>query len=427
MTKVKPLPAYVVDYHQAKARQAYFAAQQEGILRRERQRVKQRRDWRQVKERPDGRRNMRAAKAAEFDEGLAARGKTPKSRNALIKLGLQARSASEIAKGVRGLRAEQHLSGVFLSAQRTFGRACAFYHEADPTIYTLERLISMCIWYVHPDMHACQSSGLSDLISRLKLYCLAMGREWVSAQQADELGSIRRMLEWQFPSVRRSAAALTWSDLDPLLGVLEAKAAVGNVFAAQIGAMVVLAHECMFRGSEFLQKSLLTEDVRCVQPGSDSGHGGVIVVVWVPKTSKDEHDEVNNSRIAVSRPREPLHDAKRWLERYLTLAKPGPKELIFPHRNESGIIVRKKGASVGFSYQEFTRLLREQLREAGVANADLFVARSMRAGGHTDYAAEGVDMPTIGIMGGWKDIRSQARYMRLMKAGLKAMSRGVAA
>lgn len=362
----------------------------------------------------------RQRRQAEFEARVEERGKTPR-RQAQIRATLRrATSASDLLEQVRAMRAQAHTEGVYRSAHNNFVAACAMLGCSSQT-YSLEGLTGLALIYV--DAWKNTSSGLSDLFSRLGMFAAAAGREWITVEEQAELRSIRLMIERQFPSTTVGAKALTWTDLDPLLARLRPRAEMGDLYAAQIVAMLLVAHECMMRGNEYLERALLVEDVRIVPAGASSGNGGIVLATFLTKTRKDNYDERDDMRIAAARPKEPHHCPRLALERYLELAELGEKDVLFPRRTESGAVKVAKGEKEsGFTYSQFTAILRKELALSGVKDAETFVARSMRAGGHTDFAADGMDLRVIGMLGGWKDIKSQARYMRLAMAGLKALS-----
>jgi len=364
--------------------------------------------------------NARQQQRRQLKEKLAARGKTPKQQNELDRLARKANSANELLSGVRQLQHDKHTKGVYLSAHRNYVKACELYRTASTT-YTLEGLTALAFAYVVA--WELQSSSLSDLLTRLKQFAQAAKREWIAPEEEAELRGVRLMLERQYPSMTIGAKALTWLELDPLLNRLLPRAEGGDVYAAQVIAMALLAHECMLRGNEYLGRSLLHEDVRIFEASATNGNGGVAIVVYMPKANKDNHDERDSLRLAVARPKEPLHCPRRAVQRYLALERLKGSDVLFPRRLEDGsIVMSKDGIQNGFSYDQFTAVLRKELAKAGVADATSFVARSFRSGGHTDFAAEGVDDRVIGMLGGWKDPKSQARYMRMAKAGFKILS-----
>jgi hypothetical protein len=357
---------------------------------------------------------------AVFYGKLAERGKMPKGQSALRAAARGTRSPQDLLSEVRRMQVVKYTSGHYLSAQNNYVEACELKGDSSET-YTLARLVTLCIVYV--ETWACKSTGLSDLLTRLRHFARAAGRDWITAAEQEDLRSIRMMIERQFPAHTVGAKALTWKELDPLLERLQDRARRGDVYAAQIGAMVLLAHDAMLRGNEYLGRSLLVEDVRVVEAGPESGLGGLVAVVFMTKTRKNEHDERDDTRLAVAHPECLRHCSRYWLKHYLSLANPGQKDVLFPRRSVGGeVVLDKNGMDTGFSYRQFTAVLRKELEAAGVPEAQSFVARSMRSGGHSDYAADGVELPVIGMIGGWKDVQSQARYMRLAKAGLKALS-----
>lgn len=355
-----------------------------------------------------------------FEAKLAERGKAPAQQKKVSSIVRGARSGAELLASLRAMNVAKYTTGVYRSAHNNYVRACLLFDTGLGQTYSLEGLTVLVCIYVETWKR--QSSSLSDLITRLKRFARAADRPWISAEEEEELTSVRRMLERQFPSMVIGAKALTWAELDPLLELLQAEALSGNIFSAQVMAMVLMAHDCMMRGNEYLGRSLLREDVKLVQAGPHSGLGGLIVICFMTKTRKLEFDERDDLRLAVARPREPRRCARLAMQTYLSLADLQEKDVLFPRRSEDGTVV--ESVEKGFSYDQFTAVLRKQLRRAKVPEAESFVARSMRAGGHTDFAAEGVDSSIIGMMGGWKDVKSQARYMRLAKAGLKALSYG---
>ena len=359
---------------------------------------------------------------AEFEGKLAARGKTPGKQKRLRAALRDATSASDLLAQVRGFRNCDYLEGVYRSAHNSYAKACALIGCSSFT-YSMEGLVALACIYV--DAWKNKSSGLSDLFTRLNKFAVAAERKWITADEQAELRSIRLMLERQFPCITVGAKALTWVELDPLLARLQPRAERGDVYAAQVVAMMLLAHECMMRGTEYLERALLVEDIRLVEAGPLSGDGGIIAITYLAKMRKSNHDERDDLRIAVARPTEPHRCARRAMRIYLQLANLKAEDVIFPWRASNGEIkVHKAGEREGgFTYSQFTALLRKELALAGVKNAEDFVARSMRAGGHTDYAAEGMDVRVIGMVGGWKTAQAQSRYMRLAMAGLKALSR----
>lgn len=366
---------------------------------------------------------MRQRAQVSFEAKLVERGKAPALQRKVSDIVRGARSGAELLASLRAMNVDKYTMGVYRSAHNNYVRACLLFDAGLSQTYSLEGLTVLVCIYVETWKR--QSSGLSDLITRLKRFARAAGRPWISAEEEEELTSVRRMLERQFPSMVIGAKALTWAELDPLLEMLQAEALSGIVFSAQIMAMVLMAHDCMMRGNEYLGRSLLREDVKLVQAGPLSGLGGLVVICFMTKTRKLQFDERDDLRLARARPREPLHCAMLAMQTYLSLTGLEEKDVLFPRRSEDGKVVESKDhVEKGFSYDQFTAVLRKQLKRAKVPEAESFVARSMRAGGHTDFAAEGVDSSIIGMLGGWKDVKSQARYMRLAKAGLKALSFG---
>lgn len=366
--------------------------------------------------------DTRQANQVEYEQKLAERGKTPYKQKRLRAAIRAATSASELLVKVREFRKNDYLTGVYRSAHNSFARACAVIGCSSLT-HSMEGLVALACVYV--DAWKYKSSGLSDLFTRLGKFAVAAERTWITVDEQAELRSVRLMLERQFPSITVGAKALTWAELDLLLARLQPLAEHGDIYAAQVVAMVLLAHECMMRGTEYLERALLVEDLRLVEAGPSSGNGGVIAETFLAKTRQSVHDERDDLRIAAARPEEPQHCALRAMKLYLKLAKRAAKDVAFPWRASSGETkVPKAGEQeAGFTYNQFTALLRKELALSGVENAEDFVARSMRAGGHTDYAAEGMDMRVIGMIGGWKTAEAQSRYMRLAMSGLKALSR----
>jgi hypothetical protein len=301
----------------------------EAFRRRESEMVASQADFRaDVPGATGGRRGLDARQViqAEFEGKLAERGKTPGKQKRLRVAVRSATSASDLLAQVRGFRNSDYLEGVYRSAHNSYARACALMGCSSLT-YSMEGLVALACIYVEAWKY--KSSGLSDLFTRLSKFAIAAERRWITADEQAELRSIRLMLERQFPCITVGAKALTWVELDPLLARLHLRVERGDVYAAQVVAMVLLAHECMMRGTEYLERALLVEDIRLVEAGPLSGNGGVIAITYLAKMRKSNHDERDDLRIAVARPMEPHHCARRAMGIYLQLAGLDAKDVAF--------------------------------------------------------------------------------------------------
>ena len=339
-----------------------------------------------------------------------------KGARAAVLAGLRnAGSATELGQLVTRISVSKYGSSQYRTAQRSYERVCLLRGEA-PEPLTAMKVVALLTHYVAD--RGCQSSGLSPLLSRLAGWRLAHGRNWLGHNDLEFVRSQARTLQQLFPYVVTPAEAITWKELDQALAWL---ARSPGLWALQLRAMMLLAHDGMLRGSEFCDGHLIVKDLIFVDGSPADGRGGIDLQLFWRKMSRQRHDKRDCSTMIVRRSANELRDTVATVQRFIEAAGLGasPESPLFQERDRvSGAVV----APTGYAYKAFSATVRAVFGEAGVPSAELFTGRGLRAGGTTDLYREIQDFQLIGLLGGWKSPKAQALYLRAHRLSFSFLS-----
>ncbi len=333
---------------------------------------------------------------------LVARGWADPVRDRIFGAMDRGGSATDLGQMVQRLRAEHATSGVYATAWRDYESVCRARGEATLPL-TAAKVLAMAVDYVA--RRGNQAKGVSALVTRLKAYALTTGVWSMSADDEERMRGDSRFLVGHFPYAVKPAAAITYEELDQALAWLARQPPTD--WTRMMRAVMTVMHGGLLRGSETTDGHLLVRDAKRVHASDREGRGGYRLELAWRKKRKLAFDPRDAYTMIVKRDNEARCPVQA-LDDYLAKARLRPEEPLFVERARSG-----KATGGGLSYDSLTRQIREVFQAAGVVNAYQFTGRGFRAGGHTDLYREVRDFNLIGLLGGWKDPKSQLLYLRL--------------
>lgn len=187
---------------------------------------------------------------------------------------------------------------------------------------------------------------------------------------------------------KKQALALRLEDLDKISAYLVEQGGLADI---RNRALILVGFFGAFRRSELV--SLQWEQVRFVNDG---------MIITLPRSKTDQMGEGarcvipfgNNERCPVQALLEWRNQAKLW------------SGAVFRRLSKTGTISDK---AISSDYSN--RLLRQIIGDAGIANAELYSAHSLRRGFATEAARLGASMPSIQRHGRWQTTRIVVEYI----------------
>jgi hypothetical protein len=322
----------------------------------------------------------------------------------------------DVGAVVHRARASGYATRHYKTAWNNYMKAC--HNVTAPFPLTVGKLTGFAAWYVAARGNS--SANLPNVISNLKMTCVARGIAWLTHADAVVLTGNVDALAKAFPQGAGQRAALLLRDIAIIkraLDVMVRTRPERGLWAAQMWAMLAVAHAAMLRPNEYVDGRLTIQDVRYLRPGVGHPHGAFQLCIVRGKSDKAS---LRGMQALVKGTGSPLCGVQA-LSRYMALLRMRPgrgAHALFPRLDSGGHVVAANYTAA--QWRDTVKLL------AGLGALpapNRFTARSLRYGGCIDLLLRGNPPEVVMRLGRWRSLEMVDLYSLQMGVGVLGMMR----